>query len=211
MVEKEVKTEIKEIEIEKLKLNPYNPNVMSKKDFQYLKENIKKYGFLEFPVVAEVDGEYWVLDGAHRILALKELGYEKVKCIVVKGLPKVAVFLAPLTFNKPRGRLKSELVKELLEKGLEEFAYEEVKEWSGLTERAIKEYLACESGVCVCESTTVEERIIEEEEEVRSEPVPQVIHLIIPIPAELYDTVVKKLKEIDNDLGKALLKLLNLA
>ena len=56
-----------------LKLDPNNPNEMSESTFKGLIESIKIYGILQ-PVVIDQNGN--VLDGAHRVMAAKELNIE---------------------------------------------------------------------------------------------------------------------------------------
>ena len=41
---------------------------------------------LGLPIVSERDGQYHLLDGAHRAAALRKLGYTHAMCIVLKGL-----------------------------------------------------------------------------------------------------------------------------
>ena len=62
---------VENIKISLLKVDGANPNKMETKQFEALKENIKKYGFLH-PVITNKD--YLIADGEHRFLAAQELG-----------------------------------------------------------------------------------------------------------------------------------------
>ena len=67
--------EIELVSVDDVSIDGLNPNKMNTKQFEALKENIKKYGFLN-PVICNKD--LLVADGEHRFLAAKELGMEKV-------------------------------------------------------------------------------------------------------------------------------------
>lgn len=41
---------------------------------------------LGLPIVSERDGQYHLLDGAHRVAALRKIGYTHAKCLVLTGL-----------------------------------------------------------------------------------------------------------------------------
>lgn len=64
--------------INELKLDGENPNVMTKEQFDALKENIRRFGFL-VPVITNEDG--LVADGEHRLKAARDLGLSQVPVI----------------------------------------------------------------------------------------------------------------------------------
>ena len=47
-----------------------------------LRESIKEHGILEPLLVARVEGKYVLIDGLHRLVIAKELGMDKVPCVV---------------------------------------------------------------------------------------------------------------------------------
>jgi len=73
----------KQIKIAELKNNSYNPNLMNEDYFSAIKSNIKADGFLQPILVNNIDGEYIVIDGEHRLKAMKELGYKDINCWVI--------------------------------------------------------------------------------------------------------------------------------
>lgn len=133
--------EVKKLKLDKLKTHPLNPNVMDSPQFKALKKNISKYGYNEYIVVADCDGEYWVMDGAHRLLALQELGYDSAEVIVVSGISKQAYWMAPLSYNRTRGKVDNKKVAEFLLNATNEFGKDQVMYWSGLDKEKYNAYV----------------------------------------------------------------------
>jgi len=73
-----------EVEVIKIKPNPYQPRREFKEEaIKELAESIKKHGLLQ-PVILVKDGdEYILVAGERRLRAVKLLGYENIKAIVV--------------------------------------------------------------------------------------------------------------------------------
>ena len=67
--------------------HPENPNRMSKQQFVKLVEHLKKSGNYE-PIVVRSHpyktGFFEIINGHHRVKALKQLGHDKVDCVVWK-------------------------------------------------------------------------------------------------------------------------------
>lgn len=75
--------DIKEIPVKELFEAPGNPQTQTSTVFNNLIEDISEDGFDQpINVVARESGGYTVIDGNHRLRALKYLAYEKVPCIV---------------------------------------------------------------------------------------------------------------------------------
>jgi len=72
--------QLKNIEINKVKVDLDNPNKMTEAQFTALKKTMKKYGYL-VPIV--VDKNYKIADGEHRYLAYKELGMKNIPAYVL--------------------------------------------------------------------------------------------------------------------------------
>jgi ParB/RepB/Spo0J family partition protein len=71
--------------MEKLMPHPDNPNRMGKGMFKKLTAHIEKSGNYEPVIVraaSQAEGSYQILNGHHRVKALKTLGIDKVDCIV---------------------------------------------------------------------------------------------------------------------------------
>ncbi len=72
----------KEIDIDLIYKNPWNPNVESEFIFEKLKKNIQEYGFNDPVLVTRRHNNsgqnYIIIDGEHRWKAAKELGFRKI-------------------------------------------------------------------------------------------------------------------------------------
>jgi len=73
------------IEIKKIKPNDYNPNEMTRKEFNECKREIKHLNKLPKPVIVRpIDGEFVIVDGEHNWRAAKELGFTEVPCEIIQ-------------------------------------------------------------------------------------------------------------------------------
>jgi ParB/RepB/Spo0J family partition protein len=94
--------EVQKIPIFRLVPNPWNPNEINPKIMTKLKNEIKRKGVVQ-PILVRPKGEdYEIVDGYHRWLILKELGYAEVPCIV-KDLDDTEAKLKTLQLNYMRG------------------------------------------------------------------------------------------------------------
>lgn len=112
-----------EIEIEDIAENKWNPNVQSELMFQKQVESIREFGFLQPLLVRRLTEEnepayYEVIDGAHRLKAVKTLGWTKVKVWNFGKITDSQAKLLLLLMNKLKG--SHEILKEAeLLKGME--------------------------------------------------------------------------------------------
>ena len=67
------------VEISKLKINEFHKNLYLTNDIDDLAENIKELGLLEQIVVK---GDFTIISGVRRLLALKKLEYTEVDVII---------------------------------------------------------------------------------------------------------------------------------
>jgi ParB-like nuclease family protein len=72
--------EIVAVDISLLKFDAENPNVFTKKQMSSLQDVIKKFGYL-VPIISDTQGN--IIDGEHRALAYKQLGYENIPTLVI--------------------------------------------------------------------------------------------------------------------------------
>jgi hypothetical protein len=94
------------IPIEVLHAHPANPNDMSSALFEKLKTNIdleKRYPPLIVREHPEIEGEYQVLDGHFRKMALEQLGYTSVSCYPWPCDDRTALLLLA-TLNRLEGQ-----------------------------------------------------------------------------------------------------------
>ena len=92
--------EPKRVYLSSLRIDNTNPNVMSTANFEALKLNIKKFGFI-IPIITNED--YVIADGYHRWKAARELGMSEV--LVIKlPLKEVDRRMLRQVLNKLRGQ-----------------------------------------------------------------------------------------------------------
>ncbi|MBW8016861.1 MAG: hypothetical protein FVQ82_11790 [Planctomycetes bacterium] len=113
---------IERIGVDLLLGHPDNPNRMSKSNFKKLVGHIKESGDYEPLIVRrhrEKEGFYEILNGHHRTEVLRELGYDKVDCVVWDVSDERALMLLA-TLNRLNGRndvkKRASLINELSEK-----------------------------------------------------------------------------------------------
>ena len=101
---------IKTVQIDKLKAHPDNPNRMSDKTFAKLVRNIKRTGRYE-PIIVRPKGDsYEIINGHHRVKALRQLGI-KTADIVIWDVNDDEVDILLTTLNRLSG--SDELDKKL--------------------------------------------------------------------------------------------------
>ena len=71
---------IERVSIDLVHPNNYNPKAENTKEYYDVLESLKQNGLMSFIFVREVDGEdgFEIVDGEHRYLAAKELGYPEI-------------------------------------------------------------------------------------------------------------------------------------
>ena len=93
------------IDIERLKANDYNPNVVLRKEMNLLKLSIIRNGWIQ-PIL--INKDYEIIDGYHRVSAvrmdrqLKELTDGKVPCAVL-DLDTPSRMLLTIRINRAKG------------------------------------------------------------------------------------------------------------
>ena len=87
---------IVELELEKIKVNPFQPRKkFTDSKLDELANSIKEYGIIQPLVVSQKDGEYELIAGERRLRASKQIGLQKVPVIVrdVDDLKKLEIAL----------------------------------------------------------------------------------------------------------------------
>lgn len=213
------------VDITRLLFSRLNPNVMDKPRFEYLKRTMEKYKYCEYAVVAPKDAnnpntDYYILDGAHRILLLAEQGYKTVPVTVVKDMKAAAILLASFSFNKPRGELDGVKISQLLTYGLREFGEKDIVEWSSLNKTYVDEYVVTTK---MADAQVVSHDVAQKKEErqkidqvivqsgmreIKSEPVQDFGGLItLFLKKDKLDYVKTTLLKFGNDLSESAYKL----
>jgi len=123
-----------------------NPNRMSAERFASLKAFIQEGGFLQpilvSPIGLGADAEFDVVDGAHRVKALGELGLRHVQAVVRRMTP-VQIRAYRLAMNHLRGdvdlTLAAGAMTEMLAGGLD---MDELAVMTGFTESEVADLMA---------------------------------------------------------------------
>ena len=79
----EIIENVKLIELEKIKRNPYQPRGDVEKELEPLVESIKKQGVLEPILVRKEEDGYLLIAGERRLLAAKKAGLKKIPSMVL--------------------------------------------------------------------------------------------------------------------------------
>jgi ABC-type transport system involved in cytochrome c biogenesis ATPase subunit len=87
------------VDVDRLKVDRQNPNVMSVRQFEALKKSIQRWGFV-VPIITNRD--YLVADGEHRLRAAKDLSLKQVN-VVRLPVDEVDRRLIRQVMNKIRG------------------------------------------------------------------------------------------------------------
>ena len=74
--------DIKILKIEQISPNSYNPNVIQEDIMAKLRAEIAHKGLCEPIIVRQAGDTYTIVDGEHRWLICKELGWQEIPCIV---------------------------------------------------------------------------------------------------------------------------------
>ena len=99
---KKMETIYKEIDINKIKLNTYNPNEMEDDNLQHLKEEIQRIGLVQ-PIIVRPDGEeFIVIDGEHRFKICQENKLKTIPCMIADVDENTAKTLT-VNLNRIRG------------------------------------------------------------------------------------------------------------
>lgn len=107
------KIEFKEIGIEELRPNPWNPNRMHPELLAKLAAEIRRKGMILPVVVRKMERGFQIIDGEHRWRAAKQLGLKKLPCIVAE-MDESEARLKTLQLNRLRGEDDPELLARLL-------------------------------------------------------------------------------------------------
>ena len=129
-----------EIEVGRLKPNPWNPNRMADDMYHKLKAYIKREGLVEPIVVRPLGDTYQILGGYHRWKIATELGYDTVPCAVVELDDRRAKILS-INLNEMKGQSVSSLLSELVHDLSQESSLEDLESQLPYSEAELKDAL----------------------------------------------------------------------
>ena len=133
--------EFKLVDLHKIKPNAWNPNEMKTRDFQRLKEDIKTEGILDPLVLRQVDGEYEIVDGAHRFKAAKELGIQVLPAYIAepgdKLTEKKEAMISTINYKTIQGKFNQVKYSKLISDLQQKMPKDELKKRIGLSDNDI--------------------------------------------------------------------------
>ena len=91
---------ITELLIDRLEPNPWNPNRMTPEIRRKLRLNLQRDGFVSPLLVRKLDGRYQIVNGEHRWMIAKELGYQTIPCVVLDRLDEWKTPMSNLTHEE---------------------------------------------------------------------------------------------------------------
>jgi len=113
------------IPINKLILNTWNPNIMDSQTYQALSESFREFGDIDPILVRDLGNKYQIIDGEHRYKIARDLGIDKIQCIVVDVSDTQAKRLTQI-MNRTKGKDDPEKLMNLLDSLLLELSEDEV-------------------------------------------------------------------------------------
>ena len=119
------------IDIDKIKVNNFNPNKMEDEKFNLLVDNIKEVGMNDPLQVIKTKKEYLIVDGEHRFQVCKLIGIDKVPCVVVELEKEDDIKFQNLRTTLIRGKLDPVKFAKLYEDLSKKYGEEITKEMMG--------------------------------------------------------------------------------
>jgi len=193
--------ELMEIEVEKLKPNPWNPNRMSEDMYNKLKAYVKREGLVEPIVVRPVGDSYQILGGYHRWKIAQELGYETVPCAVVDLDDRRAKILT-VNLNEMKGQSVSALLSELVHDLSQELTLEDLESQLPYSEADLKDALE------IMKIPDGLETLLDEEVEKAERERPHILSFVVE-DVETVEKAIEKASQANGGLtrGKALVEI----
>ena len=182
--------ELMEIDVEKLKPNPWNPNRMSEEMYHKLKAYVRREGLVEPIVVRPVSDRFQILGGYHRWKIAGELGYETVPCAVVDLDDRRAKILT-VNLNEMKGQSVSALLSELVHDLSQELTLEDLESQLPYSEADLKDALE------IMKIPDGLETLLDEEVEKAERERPHILSFVV----EDVETVVKAIEKASQANG----------
>ena len=107
--------ELIEVNPKEIIYDELNPNVMDSKTFKALTNEIKKNGFIQPVVIREREGQFYVIDGEHRVEAAKILGLEKIPAVNLGDVDDEKARILLVNLNRLKGEFSPYKFAELIE------------------------------------------------------------------------------------------------
>lgn len=108
--------DVKKVNVDEIKPNDYNPNIMAQSKFDALVHNIKEEGEMLQPIL--LNTENIIIDGEHRWKASKEAGLTEIWSVIVESDEEASI-MKTISFNNIQGHFDPLKLNELLNKLME--------------------------------------------------------------------------------------------
>lgn len=132
--------EFKELSIDEIEPNEWNPNEMDEVAFQRLIKEIKEVGFINPIQVVPVGDKYRIIGGEHRYRAALILGMEKIPAIILEDKKfsdeELQKFLT-VRLNMLRGKLNPMKFMELYDEFAKKYGEDKVQELMAITDKEV--------------------------------------------------------------------------
>ncbi|MEQ0320525.1 ParB N-terminal domain-containing protein [Klebsiella sp. GB_Kp061] len=121
----DVKITILQVEVARLRPNPWNTNSVGAQNFEKLKGSIEKLGFFKPILARELDGgQFEILGGEHRLRAAMEQGISTVPVISVGKISDLVAKQMSLVDNERYGEDDQVALQRLIEEIQSELDYQ---------------------------------------------------------------------------------------
>ena len=132
--------DVREVPIEQVHINTWNPNRMSENQKATLARNMEKYDYRSLVIVREDEerGGFEIVDGEHRYRELMQQGVTDLQ-VCVQKLSKADAMISTLAMNNVHGNVDAVpmalMIKDMMDEGVS------LKEISELTEHSERELM----------------------------------------------------------------------
>jgi ParB family chromosome partitioning protein len=116
------------IELNKIKPNDYNPNVVPEDILAKLRAEIGQKGLTQPIIVRSRDNGYVIVDGYHRWLICRDLGWQKIPCII-QDFDDNEAKIKTLQLNYMRGSAVPVKLASLIHDLSKEIKLEDLAKW----------------------------------------------------------------------------------
>jgi len=138
----EQKQEVVQLEIDKILVPEERVTSVYDEELEAeLEASIRQHGILQPLQIAEVDGQYILIDGLHRLRVAKKLGMKTVPAIV-KSMTEDQLLVTNLIMNRQRGRSNPAQEALILKKLVDEYNYDfnKAAEMLGMSQATADKY-----------------------------------------------------------------------
>jgi len=107
---------VKWISIELIQGNDYNPNKVAPPEMKLLELSIQEDGYTQPIVVWKIEDRYEVIDGFHRHLVGKKLGFTHLPCVIINNdrTEKGDRIASTIRHNRARGKHQIQAMSDIV-------------------------------------------------------------------------------------------------